>query len=537
MPYIEAEFTVEDEDDSVTVNIDWDFDNPGTITSSHPGLLADGAAIHTLRKTVPSARNYTVKISSTDSDTKIGDVSGQVKVDGPENKAPVITPLKLEYGDDYKPPVQGGAGLFYTPEELDIWNNRRLSGAYKKNWDDRIYANARLFMDGHRDASPWVGYTGGGCWSPSTNVHPHDHRARATWANSAGFVYRVLKYAGDPGATAYFNKVKSYLMGHTTIPGINFKNANKWCVSSYSIQGHQQWFGAWMRRLAITYSWLKADMSAADRAKFEDWLLAAGRYIVKHNEWHIGRSFSNRYNDQYNCDRDFCPGQNLGKIYTGGPTYWQINGTWNNRAAVVASGAGVVGVVTGDNVLRDKGVRWVKESLRYAVWPDGTYVDIIRTSPSNTNAWSYPMDYMGSIATMADALARTGDSSLYDYKTREGAPGGSESKAGQPAKSISSVIAHLAGQVDGKVKKGSPTITSKDAATGQTNDSEWYFILSNIYYKSDYIKGIYNRTGPGVPARTAIQAAGWDRHTGDWSTFPDMEFMWGGLEGKVWPYG
>jgi len=443
-------------------------------------------------------------------------------------------------GEGTSPPVtngKGGRGLFYTPEELEIWNKRRLNGPYKDNWDNRIFANAQLFLKGERDAAPWQGYTGGGCWSPSTDVHPHDHRARGTWANSAGFVYRVLKYAGDSRATAYFNKVKTYLLAHTTIPGIDFKNEGKWCVSSYSIQGHQQWFGAWARRLAITYSWIKADMSQPDRNRFEAWLLGLGRYIVKHNEWHISKSFSNRYDNRYHCDRAFCPGQYLEKLYSGGPNHYQINDTWNNRAAVVASGAGIIGIICGDNVLRDKGVRWVRESLRYSVWPDGTYVDIIRTSPSNTNAWSYPMDYMGSIATLADALARRGDHSLYDYQTREGAPGGTESGGGQPAKSISLVIKHLAGQVDGKVKKGHPIITSKDARTGETNDSEWYFCLSNIYYKSNYINGIYNRTGPGVPKRTKISAAGWDRHTGDWSTFPDMEFMWAGLEGKVWPYG
>ena len=450
-------------------------------------------------------------------------------------------------GDDTPPPVtKSGTGLFYTPEELEIWNNRRLNGAYKKNWDNRIYAGAQQFMNGQRDAAPWVGYTGSGCWYVDTNKHPQDNnRPRGMWANQAGFVYRVLKHAGDPGAAAYFNKVKAYLLAHTTIPGIEFRNTKKWCYSSVSRQGHHQWFGSWMRRLAITYSWIKDDMTQADKNKFEAWLIGAGRYIVKHNEWHISQNFKDRYNDKYECVLRPCEGPKTGIIYDGGPDHHQTHDTWNNRGAVVASAAGIIGIVTGNNELRDKGKRFFKESLRYSVWPDGTYVDIIRTSPTATNAWSYPADYQGSMCSMADALARTGDQDLFKYSTREGV-GGTQSKAGQPAKNIKAVLLHLARQVDGTIKKygvgkshtsGNVINSRNTQGYGVGNSSDLYFIQPNIYYKNDYIRSIYTRTAPGAPPRPSHPSAGWDHYTGDWGTYPDVEFMWGGLEGQVWPYG
>jgi len=445
--------------------------------------------------------------------------------------------------ETHSPTDQRGAGLFYTTEELEIWNNRRLNGPYKENWDNRIFAGAQTFLNEERDANPWDGYTGEGCWSPSTNVHPSDNnRPRGTWANQAGFVYRVLEYAGDPNASIYFNKVKSYLLAHPNVPGIDFENSDKWCPSSYSIQGHQHWIGAWMRRLAVTYSWIKEDMSDAEKSEFENWLLAAGRYIVKHNEWHIGSSFSNRYNDEYICDGTNCPGQKTqDNLYQGGPPYFQVHSLWNNRGSAVASAVAIIGIITKNDELRDKGKRFFKESLKYSVWPDGTYVDIHRDGPGAANAWAYPMSYMGSMSAVADALARSGDVSLYEYSTKDGIEG-TESNTEQPAKSIDRVINHLAGQVDGTIIKygtgeTQQVINTTNTAYGGVDTSEYFFIQSNLFYKSNYIKAIYTRTAPGAPEVTTTEPSGFDRHTGDWGTYPDVEFMWADLEGKVWPYG
>ncbi len=440
------------------------------------------------------------------------------------------------------PPVtKGGSGLFYTPEELKIWNQRRLNGPYKTNWDNRIYHNAQLFMNGQEDTAPWSGQTSRSCWPV---MGPYTDRYQGRSANDAGFVYRVLKHAGDSGATPYFNKVRSYLLAHTTVPGINFADGSRWCESSISGQGVIMIIATWARRLAITYSWIKEDMKPVDRTRFETWLVNAGKFFVRQNEWHIGKSFSNRYNDKYNCDRAFCPGKRLNPLYDGGPAHYQIHDTWNNRGAAVASSVGIIGVVTGNKALKDKGVRFFKESLKYSIWPDGTHVDIIRTLPGRSNGFSYPLDYLGSMTTLADAMARQGDKSLYEYSTRDGMAG-SESKPGQPAKSIKLVMRHFGGQVDQTIKKyphgashtpGNIINPKNTGGFGDGNYSDLYMILPNLYYKDDYIRSIYTRTAPGawpIPSRTS---GGWKIYQGDWGTYSDVEFMWAGLEGKTWPY-
>lgn len=448
--------------------------------------------------------------------------------------------------ETYSKPAPIVPGLFYTAEELKIWNNRRLNGVYKTHWDSRISPNAQLFMDGTKDSAPWPGQVSQSCWDTTSDNHPDINGPQGMWANSAAFVFRILDYAEDKNANQYLEKVRKYLLSHTDVAGLDFSDDARWCIKSLQKQGSMQFMGAWLRRLAVTYSWVRNDLTESDRERFETWLNTAGNYIVRHTEWFVSTSFTNRYNDKYICDGKFCPGA-LSKpeiLYSGGPKHYQIHDNWNNRAAAVASAAGIIGILTNDVVLTDKGARFFKESLRYAVWPDGTYVDIIRTSPGATNAFSYPMVYLGSMCSLADALARVGDRSLYDYSTSIGFAG-TESTTGQPPKSIRSVIMHLAGQVDGTIiKYGSGKDHVPDNIINTTNTggygdgsiSDIFMAQSNIYYRNQYITSIYTRTAPGAPPRPQYTSSGFDQFTGDWGTYPDVIFMFGGMEGKVWPY-
>jgi uncharacterized protein (TIGR02646 family) len=43
-----------------------------------------------------------------------------------------------------------GTRASYNYEELEIWNNRRLNGPYKENWDNRIFAGAQTFLNEER---------------------------------------------------------------------------------------------------------------------------------------------------------------------------------------------------------------------------------------------------------------------------------------------------------------------------------------------------------------------------------------------------
>lgn len=59
----------------------------------------------------------------------------------------------------------------------------------------------------------------------------------------------------------------------------------------------------------------------------------------------------------------------------------------------------------------------------------------------------------------------------------------------------------------------------------------------NVYYVSNYIKSIYTRTAPNTPPRPLNPASGgFDPYSGDWGSYPNVLFMYGEMEGLVWPY-
>jgi hypothetical protein len=62
-------------------------------------------------------------------------------------------------------------------------------------------------------------------------------------------------------------------------------------------------------------------------------------------------------------------------------------------------------------------------------------------------------------------------------------------------------------------------------------------LIANLYYRDDYIRSVYKREAPGTPPYPAFveQGAG-DPEGGEGGTFPGVLFMFGDLEGEVWPY-
>ena len=53
---------------------------------------------------------------------------------------------------------------------------------------------------------------------------------------------------------------------------------------------------------------------------------------------------------------------------------------------------------------------------------------------------------------------------------------------------------------------------------------------ANVFYKDTLIQQAYNRT------KTSVSGAGYNVWGGDWGNLPGALFMFGQMEGKVWPY-
>lgn len=447
----------------------------------------------------------------------------------------------------FHPSVFGQTGLFYTPEELAIWNQRRLNGPYKDHWDNKIFYRAQQFVTGAAESSPWAGQPADSCWNsalPGRTFH--------SCLRDAAFVYRVFKYAGDAKAGNYFTPVRNALLAQIAEPGTNFADTSRFCKSSYSKDGSIHDIVNWVRRFAIAYSFIREDLSSADRQKIDAWLLTAARFWEKHVEWYLSYRFSNRYNDAYVCDRSYCPGPEHPEtpLYYGAPMGYTFHGGWNNRVGTVNAMMAVVGGITGDTTLKSQSKRWVKETLMFAVWPNGVYVDQNRWNDygNPTQGHGYPLTAVGSLITIVDVLARGGDTELYTFSTTKGRYG-TEVTSGPP-KSLLSLMKHYGGQVDGSVIEYASKTPTTDPALiidseippsaprGEAHTIyDMVLVQANVFYRDNYIKGIYTRTGPGTPPYPSNPSTGgYDVYSGDWGSYPNVLFMFGQMEGQVWPY-
>jgi hypothetical protein len=217
---------------------------------------------------------------------------------------------------------------------------------------------------------------------------------------------------------------------------------------------------------------------------------------------------------------------------------YKFHRPWLNKPAALNALVGAVGVLLDEPTLKGHAKRFVKEWLMFCVAPDGSVCDQRRWNKDENPqvGFAYAGTVIGSIVSTVDHLARAGDSELYDYETSFGYYGW----AGGP-KSLRLVLQRFAAltlgerQMPGGVRvyASQETLTepAKQIGPGQMLAYDICLIPANLYYKDATVKQAYTRPLPQKPKN-----GGYDPWGGDWGTYPGIRFMFGQLEGTVWPY-
>jgi hypothetical protein len=199
----------------------------------------------------------------------------------------------------------------------------------------------------------------------------------------------------------------------------------------------------------------------------------------------------------------------------------------------------VIGTLVNDGTLKSHASRYVQEWLKYGVYPGGQVHDQFRWGAGANqiltpqHGYLYSGESLGSIITAVDVLARDGYTNLYEYSTSAGMLG----TEGGP-KSLRKVMQHFAGLTTGAVKEyasksqtSDPNLLINPSGPIQTRIEYVVLAQGNLFYNDPLLREAYSRT---LPARW--DGSGCDMRGGDWCTFPGIRFMYGGLEGKVYPY-
>jgi hypothetical protein len=449
---------------------------------------------------------------------------------------------------------QSRLGLHVTKEELEIWKQRAANGPYKIKGDvssnspadwSRILNNANSFLS-NPSGERWAGQTTESCWWGDRKQTPSlPGRSRGEKLRDAAFAYLIT------GNVKYRDAVRSELLAQATMPGTKFDDKTRWCNDppigdSYSFE-----IAMWLTRVLFGYDYVRSSLAEADRTTLDTWFRSAGYFWEDVAGAMLKKRFPNRDKDDYttlgrgwDLTKPVCSNGKCVTHFDGWKKYDWHEG-WNNRTASQIRFATLAGILTNDTFLKNQGKRYFKEAFKYAVFPDGTHADYRRWTDTKPGlGWHYAGSMIGTLITIADHFGRLGDLELYQFSTSEGLFG----TEGGP-KSLDKVIKLFVGHVNQTVtrygtsdpaKNGSSTylVSSVDALSREARVHDTYMAQANIFYKDAFVRSIYTRSASGAPAYPATpsnsgEGSAWG---GEWNIYPGVLFMFGMMEGKVFPY-
>ena len=455
------------------------------------------------------------------------------------------------------PPTQQGGptriGLHATAEELVVWQDRAANGPYKIDEDvstnspgdwTRITSDAADFL-ANPSAERQNGQTNDRCTNTDLDINLFGQGTPGTKMLNAGFYYLVT------GDTDYRDAVRTELLTQAAVAGVDFSNTTRWCVNEEQDTSPHWNIGNWITRLLYAYDYIRPTLTEGDQTTLDTWFLnyatyakSAIDYIICLEGQYGGYAFpyAERYAENYSNPTDAGVGSSQKDVYDGGAT--RDNWTewhWNNRSAMIVRAFTLIGIMQNNTTLIDAGKLFFKEWLRFSVFPDNTPSEFGRWLDTNPClGWSYASYIIGSMCTIADALGRTGDYSMFDYSTSAGYNG----SAGG-TKSLHNVIVEFCKYVNhdnsryipGHANEANYLIDSIDDISGENRAEDTAVVMANLYYEDAYVKSIYTRAATGAPDYPATPSTSWATGwSGECGTLPGILFMFGQNEGVVDPY-
>lgn len=358
-------------------------------------------------------------------------------------------------------PTSGG--VFFTATELATWKNRIGTGPFNVANDytsgspgdwARITANAnRLVTTGEATISPTT--------AQST------YGSHGTWARDAAF-YELVKADGTK-----IPAVRSYLLAQTSNASLDF--ASNLCFKDNAGWTADAWFfqSSWLLRYIVTYDYVRASLSSADRTAVENFIRRNAFFFAAHTDWGMNKAFpsrlagdysvraaaaaaatwwSKRYDTTGDCKVDTSDAVDPSPVYayvdangTVGPRVSVLSQYYNNRRSVAATAFGAAGLLLGEVNLTTSSKRYFMEWLTYGVWADGSQGEYARNGDYciAPQGLIYSASNTQGAATLARVLARQGDNSMVAFSTTDGLFGTQTASGGKPKSLELATATHL----------------------------------------------------------------------------------------------
>lgn len=445
-------------------------------------------------------------------------------------------------------------GLFHTAADVALWRERSEHGPYRVQgdafprspgeWSAVTQDAAAVRAD--PDSFLWELRTGEGCVpSDDHGIDLEGPRDRSR-ALAGAALYALVEQDSELAAI-----VGRVLVEQVERPGVDFGDRSRWCAPGNHDTGPVFALTHAMVSQLLAFDLLpEGTLSESDADRVRRWHLDLADLIDLEIEDIHGEVFQDRGRSDRRLTAEWAEPQTLNwwnggdaRMWADSPQVYRLHNLYNNRWAAMARYQGLVGLAVGDENHRDAATLFFEEFVDFGVFPEGAHTDLHRgfhdrRAPDDVVVG---LDYMTLAAvhafTYAEALARSGDSSLYEYASTEGAQGSQGAPPAEygNAKSLLFLAHSLARYADGTferyVSEGSDE--SFRLSWTRVNSGTWSrtAILSG-YFQDPYVHRLYRGDGEGMPAWPEDGAPHrWD--AGDSGAFPAWMLMFADREDQA----
>jgi hypothetical protein len=308
-------------------------------------------------------------------------------------------------------------------------------------------------------------------------------------------------------------------------------------------------------RLLFAYDYMgRAAFTSGELDQLDRWFFDAADFWRRDMDNGINSIFVDRWNGNYTRTAG-CAGPTT--PFLGGVSIQNYAKFYNNRRASLIRFATLAGVYlqrVGRNYtdgrygtqaqLVQSGSMFVKEFIRFSVFPQGYVGDFERRTDALPDlGWGYSGNVIGAVVTIADAFARTGDLSLYQYNTALGECGTAGtindggSRVGENRDLLFAIQSFMKYPTD-LYDRYHLSVTADNRIDGRNprNGSNWHgvhetsVIPANLYFRDNFVKQAYTRTHANSIPYGSNAISGPPVWMGDNGIFPGVLFMFGQME-------
>ena len=329
-----------------------------------------------------------------------------------------------------------------SSDEIALWKSRSASGPFRTSGDfsanspghwSEMSAAMSLNFSAHRWDGPEVLNPDGSVLRG--NVPPGDDGVTRAPPDLRRLTHDMMSAAYAAITVGNFDvpqRIVAEIEWQATRPLLDYSNRTLWPYSYYDDIGPLFQHANWVKDYVFAYDVCKA--MGYTSAIAEQWFLDLADLCEQSVRSNLTSVFPNRGSDSYSTRSSFVNSETSIDNWTAAGTgivYPRIARFYNNRRSNLAGYAGLAGVVLNNTYQKNEFKRYAREWLMFAhraTALDGLFPDTNRGSSTFPQlGLSYSLHGMEALIPAMDALARQGDTSLYEFSSSDGAatPAGS----------------------------------------------------------------------------------------------------------------